>query len=464
MRVLVVSPEAGPWPSASTLADSVNALVSAYLELGTEVRVYSPMYHRENEPKSLISDIYQGFERIRGEAFSIGTIPKSPYYFVQHAGYFDRSGPYNDVDHIPFWDNHYRFSLLASAALLHALETGFIPDLIHCHEWGGALTAAYARHAYADAFGKIPVFLTIHNLEYDFHFLEHDIERVGLDRADYHIDGFEFWGKVSMLKAGILYADKVVFPSDGYRRQVLEHDFAGGLRGFLELNQAKVTSSQYGIDYSAWASFPVTDGVVHKQKAKEKFQQEHGLSVDSSFLVYCHLDRETMRTADTLFTILTDLFHLPLQLVIGLPAEHTERDYFQALAQQNSGRMALILLEQGTRNHRAALAASDLLFLAQTDEPSASLILKALANGVIPLTCHNLGCADLLISFEGENLDKADAILVQDPWPDQMLRSLRMALDLYSSDRQDWNRLVQNALTFKYSWEKSASTYLQWII
>jgi len=91
------------------------------------------------------------------------------------------------------------------------------------------------------------------------------------------------------------------------------------------------------------------------------------------------------------------------------------------------------------------------------------LILKALANGTVPLTSHDLGCADLLAPFNGDNISDANAILVQDPWPDQMLRSLRMGLDLYSNERSQWDHLASNAAAFEFSWEHSASTYLQWI-
>lgn len=462
MRVLVISPEAGAWPFASSLADSVNGAVKAYEALGADVRVYSPCFHCEDSSPPSAPDIYQGQERVRGEAYSVMVNPARPiFYFIRHSGYYNRSGHYADPDLVPYWDNHYRFSLLVSAALQHAAADGFKPDFIHAHEWGGALVGAYIRGAYVDLYANVPLVLTIHNLEYDFHFLEQDIERMGLDRRDFNMDGYEFWGKVSLLKAGILYADRVVFSSEGYRRQLLDRDLAGGIRGFLEYHQNKLIGIQHGIDYGVWNPFSNADVINQKAKAKRALQQELGLEQNQSFLVYCHLDKETVRTAETLFTILTDLFHLPLQLVVGLSGTYSEQEYFYALARQNPGRMAILQFDSTTLVERKALSASDLLFLSNTDEPSCSLILKALACGAIPLAGEDIGCIDLLTAFDGQNLQTANAFLVPDPWPDQMLRSLRLGLDFYQEERKYWDQLVLNALKFRYPWEKTANAYLE---
>jgi glycogen synthase len=67
---------------------------------------------------------------------------------------------------------------------------------------------------------------------------------------------------------------------------------------------------------------------------------------------------------------------------------------------------------------------------------------------------------DLLTPFDGENLTTANAFLVPDPWPDQMLRSLRAGLDLYEAERSNWDKLVRNAIAFQHPWKKTASSYL----
>lgn len=462
MKVLVISPEAGAWAMPSSLADSVNGAVEAYQALGADVRVYSPCFHCEDSAHAdRLRVIHSGQERVRGESYSIAVDSEAlAFHYIQHSGYFDRSGHYSDPDLVPYWDNHYRFSLLVSAALQHAAFSGFIPDFVHAHEWGAGFAGAYCRGAYADAYARIPVVFTIHNLEYDFHFLDQDIERVGLDRRNFSMDGYEFWGKVSMLKVGILYADKVAFSSEGYLRQLLGHDLAGGIRGFLEYHQEKLVGIQHGIDYGAWAPFRGDSALAQKARAKQSLQAELGLAVENVFLVYCQIDKETQRTAETLFTILSDLFHLRLQLVIGIHAHSMEREYLLAIARQNVGRMAIMDLDHSMEVERKALAAADLLFLSNTSEPSSSLVLKALANGVIPVAGEDVGCVDLLTCFDGANLKEANAFLVPDPWPDQMLRSLRLGLDLFEGEPSSWNKLVSNAIAFQHPWKNTASTYL----
>ncbi|HHX15362.1 MAG TPA: starch synthase, partial [Fibrobacter sp.] len=109
---------------------------------------------------------------------------------------------------------------------------------------------------------------------------------------------------------------------------------------------------------------------------------------------------------------------------------------------------------------RIALAGADLLFASNLQEPSASLVLKALAGGTIPLSGKNVGVANLLHDFEGDPT-LANALLVDDAAaPHQMLRRLREAEVLFTENKEVWKKIVENAYLFRYEWDRTISQYL----
>lgn len=463
MRVLVVSPEAGRWPRVAGLAETVNHLVSAYESLGIEVRCYSPCLqcnHPERDAE--IVPIWQGEDPVRHQVYQVGQDPVDGHYHIRHEEFFHREGLYHDAFRKPYTDNHFRFGLLASGAIHHALETGFIPDVIHAHEWGGALACAYAKGIFAKQLPKTQTLLTLHNLEYDSHFLESDIEQIGLDRQKFTLDGFEFWGKVSLLKVGVLYADQVVVTSTGYRGRLFHRDLSGGIRGFLEHNSEKLTGLQHGVDYECWDRLNRDQQKLPllKTEARTQLQLRIGLPAKRRFQLYVNLDRDTMETAQTLFTVFTDLVKLDLTMVIGVSDHFLDREYLLSLQRHNPDQVAIVELNQEATQLAQILAGSDALFLAATEEPSASIVLKAMANGTIPITTHDCGCLDLLIGYQEASSEQSNSFLVEELRPDRMLRMVRKAQKLFAEKEEEWDSMVQRAYQLRVPWKTTAQSYL----
>lgn len=463
MKILLISPEAGSWTEHSPLAEVVNYFADAYQRKGAEVLVVSPYFNQRAASRDDFSSVYSGAEKVRGESYSVWVDGLRHHAHIRSDLHFDRSGIYHDPDQHPYFDNHLRFSFLVSAALDYCIQIGFQPDVIHAHEWAAGLAGAQAKGAYASVLGKVPVLLTIHNVAYDFYCSEQDIENIGLPRCDFNIDGYEYWGKVSLLKTAILYADQVVLTSPGYRSHVLGTDLPGGIRGFLERNSAKLLGIQNGLDYTPWAeadAIPSENAPARKQAFKSTLRQTAHLPETSDLLLYSHIDKESGRTAETLSTILSNMLHLNMQLVVGIEESHPDYPYFCSVSQQNPERIGILPLSTRPEQLLRSLGGSDVLFSAQPAEPSASLILKSLACGTLPLTSRDTGCASLLVSYTGENADTANALVANEPSPDQMVRLLRFAVDIYSQNNNDWSQLAGNARNFRYPWDTTVSEYL----
>ncbi len=463
MKVLMISPEAGSWKEHSTLAEVVNHFADAYERKGAEVLVISPFFDQRLQDQELFTQIHSGQEQVRAEPYTVWTDGQPHHRHIRSLEHFDRSGIYHDPEQRPYTDNHLRFSFLVSAALDHCQRIGFQPDFIHAHEWAAGLTGALAKGAYASSFAQTPVLLTLHNVAYDFYCPEQDIESIGLPRVDFNIDGYEYWGKVSLLKSSVLYSDQVILTSPGYLAHVLRSDLPGGIRGFLERHAHKLVGIQNGLDYGPWAKYSdedLTSSLATKQQFKDSLRAEANLPSSTGLLLYSHLDQESGRTAETLSTILSNIIHLDMQLVVGIDESHPDFSYFRSVAEQNPEHIGLVPINSDNTKLLRHLAGSDVLFSAQPAEPSASLILKSLACGTLPLTSRETGCASLLVSYTGENPTRANALVSAEPAPDQMVRLLRFAVDVFIQNPEDWNTLVGNAKNFRYPWDTTIAEYL----
>lgn len=469
MNILVVTPEAGNWRSTSPLATAVNRMTDAFASAGVKALTCSPFY------KSLMIDaesyhsIYSGTDKLQGKAFQVFVSEKDPLHtYIYNEEYFERPDVYGPPDEVPYSDNHLRFAFLASAALAYAEATGFNCQAIMGHEWGGALVGALSRTTYAGYASEIPFFFNIHNITYDFHVASSEIEKIGLPRENYNMDGYEFWGKVSLLKAGILFATKVLFPSPGYRDAMLNTNLPGGLSGFLNRNADKLIGVQFGVSYQVWdfnseENLPIKEA---KRRAKAALQDKFQVSLDNKMVMYVHLDSEAGNTSETLATVLSDIARLDTFIIVGISSKDPDWEYYKNFSSQYPSIMAIHDLEEENVNQRQVLrdmlAGSDVLFAASLREPSSSIILKAMAAGTLPLTGRNVGVATMLVDYTLETAGEANAFLVGDAnAPDQMLRRTKDAENVFKTESADWDKCVVNAYSgFHYEWCRTISKYV----
>ena len=462
MKFLSVSPEAGEWLKPSPLAGAVNQLTQAFSRAGTQILTISPFYPRLMGELENFRCVFNGIEKLRNMPFEVWTGTNPLYAYIRYDDYFNRPDIYGE-NKFPYGDNHLRFSYLASAALAYADAIHFDPTTFCGQDWAGALIAPIAKTTYSESFGKIPFFFTIHNITYDFHVKESEIERIGLPRVDFNMNGYEFWGKVSLLKAGVFYAKKVILPSPGYCDGIVNNHLGGGLSGFLVRNKEKLKGIQFGLNYPFWdfnlnTNLPIE---VAKKQARDALASSLGVDFENRLVMYCALGPESGKTSETLATLLGDINKLNIFVVVKAPKNSPKWDYYTAVASQENSHMAVFDIPPNNNlSVRATLAGADILFAANPTEPSASMILKSLACGTVPLTGRDVGCSNLLSNYDAD-FSTANALLVNDSAaPDQMIRKLKNAEQLYCSNQDSWNYLVRNAYQFRYEWDRTISQFI----
>ncbi len=258
MRILMVTSEFVPLAKTGGLADMVAALSAELARMGHDVRVVMPRYYG--------IDI-EGFEKVAGpigvplgfgETWAAVYETRSgsagvPVYLLDHEGLFGRDGIYGTRAEPDFPDNVQRFTLLCRGAFQLCKSLGWIPEVIHGHDWPAALSSVYLNTwEKAGPFKKTGSVLTIHNLGYQGVYPKEDIHITQLDWEHYHGSGFEFFGKLNLLKGGLRNADILTTVSPTYAREIQTAEHGHQMDALLLHRSDDLFGVLNGMDYEDW--------------------------------------------------------------------------------------------------------------------------------------------------------------------------------------------------------------------
>ena len=102
--------------------------------------------------------------------------------------------------------------------------------MLHVNDWPGGLAPAYLRWDGA----RVPTLLTVHNIAYQGVFGRELMNLLGIPEHAFRIEGVEFYGRISFLKAGMYYADHVSTVSSTYAREITTEALGAGLHGLTQ--------------------------------------------------------------------------------------------------------------------------------------------------------------------------------------------------------------------------------------
>ncbi|HEV2304454.1 MAG TPA: glycogen/starch synthase, partial [Candidatus Acidoferrales bacterium] len=218
MKILFVSPEGLPFSKTGGLADVVEALPRSLVASGHQVSVLLPRYRGNHASKTIVPSMSVPLgAMMRFPAIcEAGTFEGVRYYFVDDPEYFDREKLYGDKTG-DYPDNARRFGELSRAAIEFAKQV-WMPDVMHCHDWQTALAPIYLRTLYAHdpAVASLPVVFTVHNLGYQGLFPRATLADAGLPNDLFRMDALEYYGKINLLKGGLIFADYITTVSRKY--------------------------------------------------------------------------------------------------------------------------------------------------------------------------------------------------------------------------------------------------------
>ncbi|MEI8240369.1 MAG: glycogen synthase GlgA, partial [Actinomycetota bacterium] len=386
---------------------------------------------------------------------------------------YDRKGggPYLGPDGKDWPDNHLRFGALAwvGAQLAMGRVGNWKPDLVHLHDWQAALTAAYLHF---DRERKVapPTLLTIHNLAFQGVFPAELVRSLRLPAAAMKIDGMEYWGQLSFLKAGLNWSTHLSTVSPTYAREILTPDEGMGFDGLLRMRAHELTGIANGIDTVVWN--PTSDRhliepfsvrrLTAKARNKAALQRELGLQVEADAPLFCVVSRLTsQKGVDLLLDALPRLLGRGAQLALLGTGDRELEAAFHRAAESNPAQVAVVIGYDEALAHRLQ-ASADAVVMPSRFEPCGLSQLYGLRYGTLPVVARVGGLADTVIDANEAALHDGVATGFQfSPVDaDALAVAIDRACDLYG-DAAEWRRVVRRAMTRDVSWRRAAQRYFE---
>ncbi|RTL96940.1 glycogen synthase GlgA [Ancylobacter aquaticus] len=468
-KVLSVVSEVFPLVKTGGLADVAGALPAALGRHGVETRTLIPGYptvmaalgHREAVHR--FDDLFGGpATLLDGKAGGLDL------FVIDAPHLYDRpGGPYMGPDGLDWADNARRFAALGAVAsgVGLGLVPGFVPDIVHAHDWQAGLAPAYLHYAGTRRPGTV---MTIHNIAFQGQFPAHDFAMLGLPPHAFGLHGVEYYGMVGYLKAGLQLADRLTTVSPGYAGEILLPDAGMGLDGLLNARSHLLTGILNGLDEAGWN--PATDTLIAKPfdakslktrvANKVALKEAFGLDADPEALLFGVVSRLSWQKGlDLLADSLDTLLGLGAQLVLLGAGDADLAGRFAGAAHVHPGRIGVQLGYDEGVAHRIQ-AGADMLIVPSRFEPCGLTQLSALRYGALPLVARVGGLADTVIDVNemARSAGVGTGIQFSPVTTPALQMALKRAAGLWR-DQALWQKLQRNAMATDVSWERAARQY-----
>jgi starch synthase len=471
LKVLFVSSECAPFAKTGGLGDVVGALPKALAHRGVDVRVVMPLYAgipcHELERLEGVLTVPMWFGPARA-AVRLGTLPRSevPVYFLEHHRYFDRPDIYG-ADGEGYRDNLERFAFLSRGALELTKALGWVPDVVHAHDWQTALAPVYLNTVERGRpLGRAASVYTIHNLAYQGVHDGASLPLVGLGNEHMHAREFEHFGSVNLAKAGLVHSTMLTTVSPTYAREIQTAAHGCLLDGVLAERRSDLLGILNGIDVEEWdpatdrrlaATFSA-DHPAPKALCKAALQAEAGLPVRPDVPVFGLVSRLTSQKGiDVLAQALDRLLAWDLQIVLlGTGQPEAER-FLEWTARRHPDRLSACLRFDDARAHRT-LAGSDFLLMPSRFEPCGLSQLYGLRYGALPIVRATGGLTDTVESYD-ERTGTGTGFVFHDLRADSLADTIGWALSTWYERPEHLRSLRRRAMTRDFSWDRAADAY-----
>lgn len=469
--VLFVAAEGLPYIKTGGLADVIGSLPKILNEKGMDARVVLPLYKR-------IAEKYRGeFTKLKtipihvGVIDTVATIYQSQwenvtYYFIEHAGYFERDGLYG------YPDDGERFAFYQKAVLEMLWALDFFPDIMHCHDWHTGMIAAMCHIQYPDdqRYQQIKHMYTIHNLAFQGNFPADVLtDCLGIDRRYFDDGSMRFHNGISFMKTGIIFSDKITTVSPSYSQEILTAQYGEQMDEVLRFRQSDLYGIVNGIDTQMWdpmqdpalpAHYNAESVLEGKRANKAAVQKELGLRVADDVMMIGIVSRLTWQKGVYLIIEkMADIMGLDIQFVVlGTGETHIENQF--KMMEDKYRRRAVYYCGYNDELAHRIYAGSDLFLMPSLFEPCGIGQLIAMHYGALPLVRETGGLRDTVHPYN-QYTKEGNGFSFTTFNSHDMLYTLRCAADTYYLNRADWDQLVQQAMGTDVSWNLSADQYTQ---
>ncbi len=450
-KIAFCASEIFPFAKTGGLADVAGALPKALAKKGFKIKVLMPLYKNIKPQK-----MYNGYGISEAEGIDFVFI-KDDYYFFRDNLYVTKDGDYPD--------NLERFNFFSKQILNILKKINFSPDIIHCNDWQTSLVSVYLKTIYNDDrfFKNTRSILTIHNLNYQGIFDKEKFLLLGLPWNYFDVNWLEFYGKINILKGGIIFSDIVNTVSPTYAEKIQIKKYGCGLDGVLRIKKDKLLGILNGIDYDVWN--PETDAHIYKKYSaknivknkaanKLKLQEKLGFSVNKDVMLIGMVSRLVEQKGLKLIIKALNYILDKYQLIILGEGECGYKEVLKEKEKEFKNSFNLTIGIDEPLAHKI-YAASDVFLIPSKFEPCGLSQMISYKYGTIPLTHHAGGLVDSV-----EDISKGGGGIVFKNYNVQDLISALDRANKLFADKNHWNRVVNRVINYDFSWGRASDEYI----
>ncbi len=480
MKILMATSEAVPFAKTGGLADVCGTLPVELARAGHQCAVILPAYRTAHycglpiEPLGIEFIVPVGTKTVTGRLLKShlggGLVP---VYLVQQDQYFDRDQLYS-ADGKDYIDNCERFIFFSRAVTEAVRLLELQPDVIHANDWQTGLVPAYLKIAYRGVprYEPIACLFTIHNMAFQGQFWHWDMLLTGLDWKYFNWHQMEFYGKLNLLKTGLVFADAISTVSPRYAQEIQTHPLGCGLEGVLQQRHDALYGILNGVDGGEWnpssdphiAAHYTADTVAEgKPACKAALQRELGLPVRADVPLAGFVGRlSEQKGIDLVAEVMAQWAReTDVQWAVLGTGEPKYHRVFESLAERFRQRVAARLEFSTPLAHRIE-AGADMFLMPSRFEPCGLNQMYSLRYGTVPVVRATGGLADTITDATPQALaaGTANGFSFQEYSAQALDETLRRACEAYRRPPV-WGQLVATGMRQDWSWARSAREYVK---
>ena len=355
-RIAYITSEVTPFAASGGLGDVMGALPRSIRRLtgkDVEVLVLLPLYRTmDSSFRARMKEVFRGSFSLawRNTSFLVRAlkIQGVEYLFFENAQYFDRPSLYGE------FDDGERFAFFCRAVLAYLLDSGRIPDVLHCNDWQTALSIVYLRTLFREdeRAAKIRTVFTVHNIDYQGKYDPAILSDV-FDLNPAHLPLLSEGGCLNLLKGALMLADRVTTVSPSYAAELRDPAFGAGLSRVISSLGTRVTGILNGMDT---AYFDPADAAViphpytaqmlpeGKRENKRAAEAELGFSAEGEYPLFLMVTRLVeAKGIDLVMAIAEQLLAIEARLVVLGTGDGAYERFFRELEAKKCDKVRAIL-------------------------------------------------------------------------------------------------------------------------
>lgn len=471
--ILFVASEVEGLIKSGGLADVAKALPEALLELDQDVRLTLPAYRKVNGIESAPVLLETKLEHWPHTEYKVRELTAAGVkaYAIDCPQYFDRPEMYAENNQA-YQDNGERFAFFSAACLDMLPKLGFQPDIIHANDWHTGFVPFLLKHRYGnDAFfAQTKSVISIHNAVFKGVFSYDELQCLPEFHGRYAPDAAVSTTHVTMLKAGVMNADKINAVSPTYAEELKTQLGSHGMAAEFQSRADDLVGILNGCDYSAWN--PETDPLLPtnyqadeasmvegKSACKRELQKRVGLQVRdvAMYGMVCRLTNQ--KGVHYLLPILSQFLNNDVQVVVvgtGDPVLASQLKEVEAL---HSDKFKFIEAYDNGLAHLVE-AGSDFFLMPSEFEPCGLNQIYSMAYGTLPIVRGVGGLKDSVHDFDTDP-QVATGFVFLEPDPTALLLTMQRSLLLYAQQLSEIRRVQLYAMQQNFCWNKAAQEYIK---